>query len=747
VIDEIDVVDDDILTNVRLTTSHKPDGRRHGRPQIDGTPDSGSSDKMAFITTLFLSDILHSMDRPSISTSSNQSHRVIAWHKDDQSLYKCTRKMSRTANRLLSIVKDCDANMELRSVHLVNGGRNEGSIIKRLESEFGASVGLQFSINEKVNCTATDRILNVLQFSPLNTSEAVSFTSMRMVLFDLDSLVHSLQVNGAAERLSVVWEIAEEVISSICQQSSNDIQEHFVVHVKCNSLYQAIADMLSSTAECKLQLHVTKNDFEAHLKQLSGDEPCTDNKSSENVIRRLRQRKGASDCPLSIYPIRYIQSNNDDSLLEICRFHNYDKERGCLRSRRARENPNVKGCEMDHKHCHSCGERDHCAFECPEQNGEDIAPCSLEPMIFNETNDGVERKPIPSSRQQNTGGVNTQHLARPALVVLGGRLRGKTLASCEALPLSTSGYSKCEWVKLPNLLEHRGSHAAASPNGSGLVFVMGGGGVDGNLDTVECLKCDDTELRWQILPGRLSAPRHAFGSVTCTENNPCGDANSVSLFAVGGWKHGQFSCGSVERLSLDYPCSSLTSNQWQLCAPLLKPRRLHSVVASADERSIFVFGGFIDERHTTNSIEQYNIDMNQWSACDALPYGAEYCPLVQVIPDWSREDNSFLIFPFGSDSNSPTSFTILRYIPGADNLFASVLIPGDDEKELQLPLKNWAAFSVASSKKNAKAYLVGGTIDGRWTDRGFELDLQTMTWTELPAMQCARRRSVTLVLE
>jgi hypothetical protein len=180
------------------------------------------------------------------------------------------------------------------------------------------------------------------------------------------------------------------------------------------------------------------------------------------------------------------------------------------------------------------------------------------------------------------------------------------------------------------------------------------------------------------------------------------------------------------------------------------PRRLHSVVASADGRSIYVFGGYIDERHTTNSIEQYDIDSNKWSAFDALPYGVDNCPLVQVILDRSSgADNSFLIFPYGSGNiNSPNdNFKLLRYRPGADNPFAPILIPGDDEKELHLPLKSWAAFSVTSSQSMKKAYLVGGTIDGKWTDRGFELDLPTMTWTELPAMKSARRRAVTLVLE
>ena len=82
------------------------------------------------------------------------------------------------------------------------------------------------------------------------------------------------------------------------------------------------------------------------------------NDDAPPIIRRLRDRKAAADCPLSVHPARYVEipsssrasSSHDDeeggdgacvvdggaSVVEICRFHNYDAQRGCLRSARAR---------------------------------------------------------------------------------------------------------------------------------------------------------------------------------------------------------------------------------------------------------------------------------------------------------------------------------------------------------------------------------------------------------------------------
>ena len=72
----------------------------------------------------------------------------------------------------------------------------------------------------------------------------------------------------------------------------------------------------------------------------NNDESNTD----ATPIRRLREKKGAANCPLTIYPARYIEilssssSGGSEKTKEICRFYNYDSERGCLRSKKAQQN-------------------------------------------------------------------------------------------------------------------------------------------------------------------------------------------------------------------------------------------------------------------------------------------------------------------------------------------------------------------------------------------------------------------------
>lgn len=740
--------------------------------------------------TLFLpSDILHLKATPSINTNDaaasnrNQPRHLVICHKDDQTLYKATRKIGRTAKRLLApFITNSEQKYAgkyyCETVYWIKGGKSEDAIQKRFVNELGSCVDLQFQLKHLAVATngvdiepKDDTTAHVIKKFSAKTNGDDSSCNLSVVFVDLDNLIQiscygSTQHQFTNNDHRVYWECAEKILTSLLSQIQYNSDNHpLILHVKCTRLYRSTSDIIvlpSDVTTAKNQ-YVTKRDIDAHLNRKSTSN-CNyhDDQTTKNVIRRLRETKGAAQCPLSKHPIRYIiskpKSENDTTitLVEICRFYNYDSERGCLRSKRARNNPNVKGCDMDHEHCHLCGVFGHCALEClnhtRQVNGESS---SLEPMVFSNTsNDGdVVLQPLSEYQQQNRNDDAITHKL-PALVVLGGRLRGRTLASCEMLPLSSDQNAVAgQWIQMPNLLEHRGSHAACSPDGAGLVFAMGGGGVDGNLDTVESYRFDERSARvsvgrWQVLNGRLSCPRHAFGSVACMNND-----KTVNLFAVGGWKYGSVSCESVDKLTFGSSCGDFVSRQWDACAPLLKPRRLHSVVASADGSSIYVFGGYVDDRSTTPSIEKYDVASNQWTHCDELPFGDQSCPLVQVISDWSRADISFLIFPFGSEkSRSPdNAIEVLRYTPNSDRPFSSVVVPsGKNELEnqkLYMPQNNWASFSAACWKSQKKAYLVGGTLDGKWTACTYELDLQTMKWNELPEMLCARRRSVALVVD
>ena len=600
-----------------------------------------------------------------------------------------------------------------------------------------------------------------------------------------------------------------------------------IAHIRSEVFYRITTNLNNTIGATN---GVSGDDILQHCLSLKNNDTSTNNNKAEHTstIRRLRDKKAASNCPLVMYPPRYIElshppsytadeyndnDNNDESnddsrfifgeLLEICRFHNYDTERGCLRSKKARMNVDSKGCRLDHHHCHNCGEERHRAFECPNvvpsdfNNNSDNHSSVVFRMISSTNGNRIVSVPYrgnsdsyyqSSSSSSSSGALQDIPLAiPPALIVLGGRLRGRTLATCEMLPLSSpsSSYSistvssppkssedgqkhRC-WYPLPNLFEHRGSHAACSPTGSKLIFVMGGGTADGNSDVVELLDFtqrlglsslvkDNNEWRWRTMESRLSSPRHAFGAVSCS--TPTSSVPpSMSIFAVGGWKYGSVSCESMEKLNLlPHPCTGEVwtqqqSQQWEICSPLLLPRRLHSVVANADETSIYVLGGFINERTTTRSIERYDICTNKWTAVEELPFHEHNCPLVQAVAD---VDGTFLIFPFSSEQtevdNAPL---VLRYKPGSNTPFLPIPIVDDthhhhhhhQQTNLKLPIATWHSFSVTKSKSLNKAYLVGGTINGKWTNTSYEIDLTSFHWTELPPMTFPRRRLAAVVLE
>ena len=709
---------------------------------------------MTPLTVFFPSEILQSKDLSinnihlDYADKGPQWKLVIICHKYDSSLYKSTRKIGRTAKRLLSTVTG-EEEAQNCNVYWIKTGKNEQSIQKRLDSEFSLTESFEFSIDEHVNNIAPRCDSGKWQASRFSSCvKSATPDSYKdhcnIIILDLDRLFNCASPTDANENVNKMscWSSADKVISSLLSSSQHDSKFSSVVHIKSEILHQAVSNILASETGGISKSYVLRNDLEAYVQSAKDHFTTRWQQQPDKVIRRLRQTKGAADCPLSTYPIRYIQQ--DSKLIEVCRFHNYDRERGCLRSKRVRENPNTKGCEMDHRHCHLCGKVGHKALECTEMHPRN-PNASLEPMVFAEI-DGQLTLLSDVQQCQNV----SDKMSLPSLAVLGGRLRGKTLASCEVLPLTTDA-SHGTWKRMPNLLEHRGSHAACSPTGSGLVFVMGGGGVDGNLDTVEfCSLGGSGNVRWQKMKGSLLSPRHAFGSVACVEKSKPDNETSVSLFAVGGWKYGSVSCESVERLSFLHPCDNLTACRWETCAPLLTPRRLHSVAASTDGTSIYVFGGFINERLKTSSIEKYDISSNQWTVCDRLPFGEHNCPLVQAIPNWSKNDNSFLIFPYGSEKDE--LIEVLQYTPGLENPFAPVFVQSTEcnytkGQKLHLPLKNWAAFSATTWSSELKVYLIGGTVNGKWTSRGFELDLQTMKWRELPEMLCARRRSVALIVE
>ena len=774
----------------------------------------------------FTSEILHTKDlsssiissySPSSNTINDDDVRnIIICHKDKTSFYKATRRSRRTAQRVWSAlftdhyqyenksidIKVCDGyyvgkkQSNVDSDYSNQGSQDnvDGAIHKRLITEFGPCIDV-------IDVCEDD--LKVIKFNSDNlrgnnndcqSGEEMSTneSEVDVIFFNLDS------VENSTMQQQIHFDLMQNVFTTLIQKVSGKGMKNFIIHLKSETFYHAVTSKNGSgqnhQACCisgvELQQYMLSNGGSGN-----NDESIN---TDATPIRRLRDKKGAANCPLTIYPARYIEipssscassSDGSEQTNEICRFYNYDSERGCLRSKKAQQNSKVKGCDMDHDHCHKCGDRGHRAFECPNSANRQVEGS----VVFRKTENGMISIPFDQHNTTTIGSASRDSTSLPALLVLGGRLRGRTLATCEMLPLSSSSTSNSNdeqqsWISLPNLREHRGSHAACSAVGCGVVFVMGGGTADGNSDDVEILNFGSTkqqkqtslvkddaqesvnktgsEWRWHTMAGKLSSPRHAFGAVSCvtskqTINNDV-PMTSVSLFAVGGWKYGSVSCESMERLTFHLPRSEdITSSehridlewlynhaQWELCAPLLLPRRLHSVAASADGSSIYVFGGYVDERRTTSSIERYDITTDSWSELDDLPFGQHNCPLVQAVAD----GNSFLVFPYSTERskecNNGVLPMVLRYTPGADVPFSPINVPNNDyEQYLRLPIASWHSFSVTKSTSLNKVYLVGGTIKGKWTNRSYELDLITLEWKEMPKMTFARRRLATIVLE
>ena len=648
------------------------------------------------------SDGLHS------KTSSVEGTKVVAVsHKSNSSFYKSTRRANRSVQQVwTSFVagneKD-DCCVSEACLLYETGNKNAAAMQTRLAKEFGPS----------------EEHLHVKH--PNKAIEAVKFTSNRkanglnVIFVDLDSLTSTQNDSSFLEVQSLLNCISGMLVR----------EKHTLIHIKsaviCKALHKETSQRMTGE-DMKTFLSTEHAIIKSHI---TGD-----------LIRRLNKKNVAAKCPLTNYPIRYVCSSNTEERKEICRFYNYD-ERGCLRSIKAERNPNLKGCDMDHTHCHRCGYEDHKAYECTRDATTEVG----ESVLFKISEEGdVVSVPLD---EDDFIRYNPTDVPSPSLLVLGGRCRGRTLNSCEFLPLSTT---TGKWTALPNLQEHRGSHAACSPKGTRLAFVLGGGGIDGNSDSVELLDLrtpqtqlsidDAKDLKWNSMAEKLSSARHAFEAVCVTTSNT--NDVAVNIFAVGGWMYGSKSCESIEKLC--FKVSHDRSNEiswqnegrWVKCSPLLTPRRLHSVAASTDGSSIYVFGGYIDERNVTTSIESYDIEANCWNVVDQLPNPV----LVQAVPDWSLDaNNSFIIFPF-SDNNASGNW-VLRYTPN-DSTFEPVV---------EMPIKNYHSFSATVSQSLRKAYLVGGLIDSKWTGRAFALDLDTMTWQELPEMSLPRRRLAALVME
>ena len=79
------------------------------------------------------------------------------------------------------------------------------------------------------------------------------------------------------------------------------------------------------------------------------------------IRRRPRQARAERE----YHPLRMPARMNSEGVA-ICRYHNYDQKKGCLRFKDLNNYGNI--CQYDHETCHSCLQRGHRAFECLQRD-------------------------------------------------------------------------------------------------------------------------------------------------------------------------------------------------------------------------------------------------------------------------------------------------------------------------------------------------------------------------------------------
>jgi hypothetical protein len=429
----------------------------------------------------------------------------------------------------------------------------------------------------------------------------------------------------------------------------------------------------------------------------------------------------AAGPPLHLHPMKLNEQFDKVQGIEICRYHNYSKE-GCKRGALGR-------CKMNHTHCHWCGQENHRALECTR------------PTPGTAQDFGIDARLKPPMAK-----------AAPFLFVVGGRLRGKTLIQCERVLLpkplnessttgatsssssssapsstttTTSSSAKCttntttqpSWELAQPLTQHRGSHCAVNmPNGN--IFVAGGGGMRANLASCEIYNADNRQ--WTTAPN-MHTPRHAFSMCTNSTN---GD-----IFVTGGWTHGSKCIGTFERLKTR--TGTETSEEaapyaWEVCTPMIMPRRLHGSACLPNQNLLFVFGGSpgndLEQKLQTNCVECYNFDNETWTRLNDLPFKAHVvaCTVDQFI----------YILPCGDHA-------MLKYDSKKDTYV----------KLGKLPLPNFHGFCVTHNAlfDATGLYLVGGASNARWSKQTFRYDVTTGEWVELSDMSLPRRRTACAV--
>lgn len=100
-------------------------------------------------------------------------------------------------------------------------------------------------------------------------------------------------------------------------------------------------------------------------------QPGSARKTRENgdlysIAKRTKLPPHSLDIPRSarrLHPLKMPERKTSEGV-SICRFHNYDKKRGCLKHRDVKKQNTI--CPYDHNYCHNCLKSGHIALDCPK---------------------------------------------------------------------------------------------------------------------------------------------------------------------------------------------------------------------------------------------------------------------------------------------------------------------------------------------------------------------------------------------
>lgn len=221
------------------------------------------------------------------------------------------------------------------------------------------------------------------------------------------------------------------------------------------------------------------------------------------------------------------------------------------------------------------------------------------------------------------------------------------------------------------------------------------------------------------------------------------------LYVLGGWVDGKECTSSIE-------CYDSGKNTWEEKNSLILPRKLfgstyhkglHSIIHSLTyssmpyscthslthrTNSIYCFGGLIDNLLCTNRVEAYSLDDNTTSECAPLPF-------------------------VGSTSAITTDKDLVYVVIHGKCIVLYDPLQKKNTVLASLPLPEWFCFDISYFGTSIlatlltftyspihslgdKIFLVGGVVNGKFSDAFYEYDIKSNTFLEKPRMISRRRR-------